>query len=98
MASKSFLAAIKRQFVDITYCQHVATIELTLAAFVGETIRVLWSPEIRLRICNSMRIGVVSADHRIPTKVLLYAHLESMVVGVKTRRKHVDCVVTQKRA
>src|ERR1051326_1962825 len=97
MSSESLLAAVERQFVDITHRQHVAAIKLTLATFIREAITILRRTEIRLRICNSMRISVIGTDHGIPAEVLLHTHLERMVTGVKTRGKHINRVITQKR-
>src|ERR1041384_330721 len=97
MSSESLLAAVERQFVDITHRQHVAAIKLTLATFIREAITILRRTEIRLRICNSMRISVIGTDHGIPAEVLLHTHLERMETGVKTRGKHINRVITQKR-
>src|SRR4029077_10078894 len=50
MSGEALLAPVERQFVDITHGEYVAPIECTLAAFVGETVAVLWRAEIRLRV------------------------------------------------
>src|ERR1041384_2739733 len=97
MSSESLLAAVERQFVDITHRQHVAAIKLTLATFIREAITILRRTDIILRICNSMRISEIVTVQAIHSDVLLNRHLERMVTGVKSRGKHINRVITQKR-
>src|SRR4029077_15235302 len=89
---------VERQFVDITHGEYVAPIECTLAAFVGETVAVLWRAEIRLRGRNCMRVRIVGANLRIPAEAFLKADLQGMIIGIKTRGENVDRVIALKRA
>ncbi len=75
MTRQSLLALIEGQLVDVAGGQNVTPIQLGFAALCGKVIRILWGAEIRLRVGDPMRIGVIRGNLGIRGEALLNAYL-----------------------